>query len=167
MENVSNNKPINNEIILKSLKERHPQNQWAFFRELRVGTGYRNVKKGLNPEQRLDAWAINLYPSKNFLRIAYEIKVSRGDFLREINNPQKREQALWLSNQFYFVAPVGLIKPEELPPETGLIEVVDEWQSKIKVAAPVREGGELSWQFLASIARRVQAEEEDVSTCQK
>jgi len=154
---------LDNTTILKALKERHPENQWAFFRELRVGTGYRNVKKGLNPEQRLDAWAINLYPSKNFLRIAYEIKVSRGDFLREMKQPQKREQALQLSNLFYFVTPVGLIKPEELPPEAGLIEVIDEQQSKIKVVAPVREGGELSWQFLASIARRVQAEEGEVS----
>ncbi|EGW36480.1 hypothetical protein [Desulfosporosinus sp. OT] len=152
-------KEMSAKTILKALRERHQEREWAFFRELRVGTGYRNVEKGLNPEQRLDAWAINLYPSKNFLRIAYEIKVSRGDFLREINNPQKREQALQLSNQFYFAAPVGLIKPEEIPEEVGLIEVFDEWQSMIKVSAPVREGGELPWQFLASIARRVQREE--------
>lgn len=143
--------------ILKALRRRHPEKEWAFFEELRAGTGYRNVAAGLNPEQRFDAWAMNLYPSKNFVRIAYEIKVSRSDFLREIKHPEKRTQALHLSNQFYFVAPVGLIKPNELPPEAGLIEVKDEWESRMKVRAPVRSDAGPTWQFFASIARRMQS----------
>ena len=143
--------------IIKALRRRHPEAEWAFFEELRAGTGYRNVAAGLNPEQRFDAWAINLYPSKQFLRIVYEIKVSRSDFLYEIKHPEKREQALQLSNCFYFVAPVGLIKPEELPPEAGLIEVKDEWESRLKVRAPVRTDAGPTWQFFASIARRMQS----------
>ncbi|TGE35912.1 hypothetical protein E4K67_22615 [Desulfosporosinus fructosivorans] len=144
-------------MILKALRCRHPEREWAFFEELRAGTGYRNVAAGLNPEQRFDAWAINLYPSRNFVRIAYEIKVSRSDFLKEIKHPEKRTQALQMSNQFYFVAPVGLIKASELPPEAGLIEVKDEWESRMKVRAPVREAVDPTWQFFASIARRMQS----------
>ena len=148
--------------ILKALRRRHPAAEWAFFEELRAGTGWGNKRWGAdkapsNPEQRFDAWAINLYPSKNFLRIAYEIKVSRSDFLHEIKNPEKRSQALKLSNQFYFVAPQGLIKPTELPPEAGLIEVKDEWESRLKVRAPMREAEAPTWQFFASIARRMQS----------
>lgn len=143
--------------ILKALRRRHPEKEWAFFEELRAGTGYKEVTKGINPQQRFDAWAINLYPSKKFLRIAYEIKVSRSDFLREIKHPEKRTQALQLSNQFYFVAPVGLIKPDELPPEAGLIEVENEWESRHTVAAPIREASGPTWQFFASIARRMQS----------
>lgn len=150
-------------MILKALRRRHPEKEWAFFEELRAGTGWGTVRWGRddkgnhNPEQRFDAWAINLYPSKNFLRIVYEIKVSRSDFLREIKHPEKRSQALAMSNQFYFVAPVGLIKPDELPPEAGLIEVKDEWESRMKVKAPVREAEGPTWQFFASIARRMQS----------
>lgn len=148
--------------ILKALRRRHPESEWAFFEELRAGTGYRKTWASTgpldnNPEQRFDAWAINLYPSKNFLRIAYEIKVSRSDFLREIKHPEKRAQALQLSNQFYFVAPPGLIKASELPPEAGLIEVKGEWESRLKVRAPVREAVAPTWQFFASIARRIQS----------
>lgn len=149
--------------IIKALRRRHPEKEWAFFEELKAGTGWSNARWGVegkvegNPEQRFDAWAINLYPSKQFLRIAYEIKVSRSDFLREIKHPEKRTQALQLSNQFYFVAPVGLIKPSELPPEAGLIEVKDEWESRMKVRAPMREAEGPTWQFFASIARRMQS----------
>lgn len=149
--------------IIKALRRRHPEKEWAFFEELRAGTGWGNTRWGAedkvpsNPEQRFDAWAINLYPSKNFLRIAYEIKVSRSDFLREMKHPEKRTQALQLSNQFYFVAPIGLIKPGELPPEAGLIEVKDEWESRLKVRAPLRPDAGPTWQFFAAVARRMQS----------
>lgn len=49
--------------------------------------------------------------------IGYEIKVSRSDFQRD----DKWPAYLSLCNQFSFVCPKGLIDPEELPPEVGLI----------------------------------------------
>lgn len=149
--------------IIKALRKRHGNREWAFFPELRVGTGYqtrRLAKQGINPEQRLDAFAFNLYPSKKHMRITYEIKVSRSDFLHELKNPMKRKQGLELSNEFYFVTPVGLVKPEEIPTECGLIEVYDNLNSRIKVRAPRRKGTEPSWNFIASIARRVQKDEQ-------
>ena len=153
---------VNTAIMLKALKRRHPETQWAFFEELRAGTGFRKTwadtgPEADNPEQRFDAWAINLYVSMNYMRIAYEIKLSRRDFMREMSDPLKREQAFLLSNCFYFVTPVGVVKPGELPPEVGLIEVLDEWISRLKVRAPARPGGIPTWQFFAAIARRVQA----------
>ena len=142
--------------IIKALRARHGAagREWAFFDELRAGTGYKNRRKGFNPEQRFDAWAINLYPSKDHLAIAYEIKVSRSDFLHELKHPEKRKQALSVSNEFYFVTPKGLVKKEEIPPECGLIEVSPDLSSRIVLRAPYRKGKELSWNFLASIARR-------------
>jgi hypothetical protein len=148
--------------ILLALEKRHSPlgTQWAFYRELRAGTGYgiydyeKKKKNSSNPEQRFDAWAINLYPSKKHERIAYEIKVSRGDFLHEIKNPEKREQALELSNYFYFATPKGLVDVDEIPPECGLIEVDHDLNTRIKLKAPFRRTDGLSWQFLCSIARR-------------
>lgn len=86
--------------IVKALHHSHPRPNWAYFPELRVGTGY-----GKDNEQRLDAWAMNLMPSKQLSRYAYEVKVSRSDFLAEIKKPWKRKHALMLSNHFYFAAP--------------------------------------------------------------
>ena len=49
----------------------------------------------------------------------YEIKVSRADFLQD----KKWESYLKFCNWFYFVTPVGIIDPKELPDSIGLIEV--------------------------------------------
>ena len=153
--------------VVKALTRRHGADklnttgrEWAFFSELRAGTGYstydykKKEKKPFNPEQRFDAWAINLFPSKKHERISYEIKVSRSDFLHEIKNPKKREQALSLSNYFYFAVPKGLVSVNEIPEECGLIEVGENLNTRIKKKAPYRETDNIRWQFLCSIARR-------------
>lgn len=153
--------------VLKALRQRHATGdgagEWAFFEELRVGTGYNSrADKVANtrPQQRLDAWAINLYPSKNFLKITYEVKVSRSDFLHEIKHPEKRQQGLAFSNEFYFATPAGLVKPEEIPPECGLIYVKEDGSSRLILQAPRRKTDELAtWRFFASIARRASTAE--------
>ena len=135
--------------------------QFAFFKELRIGTGYRkyNRKSGIyeedNPEQRIDAWIINCYESKKFEKIAFEIKVSRSDFLHEIKNPQKRKQAMKVCNLFYFVAPKGLIKVDEVPDDCGLIEISESGRFNWTKKVPWRDTEPPSWKFIASLARRV------------
>lgn len=49
--------------------------------------------------------------------IGYEVKVSRQDFQRD----DKWPAYLPLCNQFSFVCPTGMIQPDELPQEVGLI----------------------------------------------
>jgi hypothetical protein len=146
--------------VLKALKIKHKNyNEWAFFDELRVGTGYQQKRVDgikVNPEQRFDAFVINLYPSNKHLRIIYEIKVSRSDFLHELKNPQKRESALLFSNQYYFATPAGMVDPDEIPEECGLIEIYPTMTTRIKVEAPLRPSADPSWNFLCSIARRTQ-----------
>src|SRR5215831_5750364 len=91
--------------------------EWLFFRELRVGTGRQN-----GSEQRLDAFALNTLPHTAMKRVCYEVKVSRSDFLVELKRPLKRRVGMRYSNEFYFVAPAGLIALSEVPSECGLIE---------------------------------------------
>ena len=69
---------------------------------------------------RLDAWVM----AKSWahpLVTGYEIKVSRQDFL----NDHKWTEYLQYCNEFYFVCPKGLIQPEELPKDVGLLWVSD------------------------------------------
>lgn len=137
--------------------------QWARFdncialAELRVGTGY-----GKDADQRIDFWAMEAIPSKRFRRVAYEIKVSRADFLNELKQPRKRARALLLSNEFYFVTLPGIVKVGELPPEAGLIETGERWRGNLELttkhAAPWRDGYPPTWQFLAAVARRTMRE---------
>ncbi len=66
--------------------------------------------------QSMDAWAVRkswAHP----LAIAYEVKVSRSDFVHD----DKWRGYLEYCNQFYFVAPPKLINPNELPAEAGLL----------------------------------------------
>ncbi len=79
------------EDIVAALRRYHAGDSWAFFAELRVGTGY---DRAVDAEQRLDAWAMALWPSERYQRIAYEVKVSRSDFLAELQKPRKRRRAL-------------------------------------------------------------------------
>lgn len=158
--------------VIAALRRMHGKNanEWAFFDELRVGTGYTSAKDKrvgkLNSEQRLDAWAIHLWPSRGLLRRCFEVKVSRADFLVEMRQPEKRLSGLHLSNEFYFAAPAGLLKVHELPEECGLIEVThDTATARIVKSAPHRDVEDLPMSFVASLARRAAKSERGPQLC--
>ena len=84
--------------------------------------------------------------TKNRLIVEYEIKVSRADFLKDIkkNKIESRSNLVYKydflkgvskfktlyfqikrPHKFYFVAPFGIIKKDEIPKEFGLIEIYE------------------------------------------
>lgn len=99
--------------LLALLRERHSGPEWAFFEEMPAATGF--------SPQRLDAWAMNVWKSKQFRMIAYEVKVTRADFKRELDSPAKREKAEALATDCWFVVPHGLVQPSEVPEGWGLL----------------------------------------------
>lgn len=66
--------------------------------------------------QRIDAWAMKKSWSHP-LTIGYEVKVTRGDFLRD----EKWQGYLPFCNEFLFVAPPGVIDASEVPGQAGLL----------------------------------------------
>jgi hypothetical protein len=138
--------------LLKALRryyrsKKGPWNElkWSFFEELPVGPG-RN-------QQRIDAWTI----SRNAGVVeAFELKVSRHDFLTEVNDLSKMQAALALSNRFWFVVPAGhpIARPEELPSEAGLISIdlADHGRLAFLKNAPHRAIAEPTWEFVAVVA---------------
>ena len=88
-------------------------------------------------EQRLDAWAM----AKSWahpLTTGYEIKTNRADFVRD----DKWRGYLPVCNAFYFVAPRGVIREEEVGVEAGLVEVASTGSRLLtKRKAPYRAGG--------------------------
>lgn len=141
--------------VTEALRRRHKPRfngsapSWVFLEEVRLGPGF-----APGSLQQIDAWAIHTWPSAREM-VAYEVKVSRSDFQRELAKPVKRKAALFYSNRFYFAVPKDLIRLDELPPECGLIEVLEDGRTKVTVEAPWRDCHPPSWHFLASIARRV------------
>ena len=141
---------IDTNFILDALEKEHPPEHYAFFRELRVGTGF-----GKDSEQRFDAYAIHYLKGKRNHARCFEIKASRGDFISEVKKPLKRKAGLRLSHEFYFVAPQGMLKITEIPPECGLIEVKADGTLHYAITAPFRDTWPATWQFIASICRRL------------
>lgn len=121
--------------------------EWALFFELRNGTGYGKQ------ERYLDALALNLWPSKKFWRVAYEIKVSRADFLKELEQPEKRAFGREISHEFWFVCAPGVARPEEIPEGCGLM-VANKGKLRKVVVARQHEPRSLTDREIAAIARQ-------------
>lgn len=73
--------------------------------------------------RRIDMLAIRQAPTpgRPLERLAIEVKVSRRDFRADLRNPDK--QASWreLSELHAYAAPAGLIDPDEVPDDSGLL----------------------------------------------
>ncbi len=54
--------------------------------------------------------------------INYEIKVTRSDFLSDKSKPHRNGSVPGIGDYRFYVAPIGTIKPDELPKGWGLIE---------------------------------------------
>jgi hypothetical protein len=129
--------------------------EWACFRELATWTGF--------TPRLIDFYAFNCWHSKGFLRVAYEVKISRGDFKRELAEPAKREPAMKLCNEFYFICPEGMLRADEIPAGCGLRDVSETGRIRTRLRAPRREVGEPALPFMASLARRVATMEKELS----
>jgi len=119
---------------------------WLFLTELMVES------------RTMDAFSLGWW-SGMFLAIGFEIKVTRADFLREIQDSEKRRPAMGLCHQFYYVTPRRLLRPSEIPEGCGLIEFwkagrLGETQRHVILDAPIREAPPPGWPMTARIALR-------------
>ena len=120
---------MNASEIVKSL-HRHCRQKCLTYSEVKDGaTWYRgNLRK-------VDFLAIEKSWSPVCIR-AYEVKVSRADFLRD----DKWPAYMALSHKFFWACPSGLIKKEEVDPRAGLC-YVNPKSGRVSVvkAAPYRD----------------------------
>lgn len=137
--------------LLDRYSERDPSagGKWACFAELADRTGGAN--------RFCDLFVVGLWAS-NQRAIAIEVKVSRSDFQREIEDPSKRGKWDPLCTEFYFATPTGLVKPDEIPEGCGLFTVSESEGGRfvVKTAKKARQRPMPTWPiaFAQSIARR-------------
>lgn len=100
------------------------QTGWGVLREVSIDD---LTPAGAKPQRRPSLRRIDYLlmrisrrSSPRHERIALEVKVTRADFKRDTD--EKRAAWLGVADRFAYVAPVGMIKPEELPAGTGLME---------------------------------------------
>lgn len=106
---TKNTPPITASEIKRLLARKHARD--VFVAECKNGPTWNVTGLGI-----LDAWAMKRSYA-NLCMWGYEIKVTRSDFVRD----DKWQGYLHCCNQFYFVTPSGLLDPNEVPQEAGLM----------------------------------------------
>lgn len=138
---------MNTKELLRILSEEYPPMICAFLPEFRGGTGWAR-------EQRSDAIAMHLWPSKGLELIGFELKVSRSDWLHEVKNPQKAQAIKQFCDRWYLVISDRMfIKDYELPKDWGLM-FVEKGKIKVEKEAPKLKATPIDRLFLASLMRR-------------
>lgn len=140
--------------ILDCLARRWSGSGFVRVRELRPSVGFKG------DDRRIDLWVLECRPSAGMPAHSIEVKVSRGDWLRELKQPLKRRAAMAISNYFWIAAPIGVVKLDELPNDCGLIEFEAEkmaepfYVGEKKVAANYRDKVRCTWGLMASVLRK-------------
>ena len=89
-------------------------NPTVVLREVANGTGW-------DTSRWIDVAVFQMWKTKGLTRAAFEIKVTRHDFLRELAQPEKHQWVQETFHEFWFVAPVDIIQVEELPVGAGFM----------------------------------------------
>lgn len=140
--------------MLQLLAARYEAPAWAFLRHVADGTGMRK-------NRTLDAMAMSLWPSRGLHLHGFEVKVSRGDWQRELADPAKADGFAAVCHAFWLVAPKEIVRPGELPPTWGLL-VPHGKGLRVEKEAPLQERPPLPWDMLAAFLRGVVKVQEDM-----
>ena len=124
---------------------------WITIREARCGTGY-----NFQNQRSFDFLAISSRAGNAV--VVYEVKASRSDFLKDVKNPEKQKALRCFANLFYYIAPQGVIRTEELPPWAGLKELVYDSKGNrfviVERAVPPQQANfPPTWGFVAACIR--------------
>jgi hypothetical protein len=104
--------------------------------------------------------AIGFYGSTSTL---IECKASRADFLSDREKYFRRKPEEGMGHKRYFMCPVGLLQPNELPDKWGLLEVYEK-ENRRPHAVRIAKDAEPFWernlaaeiQYLVSAIRRIE-----------
>ena len=134
--------------IVDRLKKKYKSSEgYILLEQVSNGTGFSRAKSWI------DCAVFATWPSLGLVRSAYEIKVERGDFLSELQNAKKNQWARAAFHFFWFVAPDGVIKEEELPENCGWMKPRGEDGLTIVRHAAKRENPELDDLLLNAFVR--------------
>ncbi len=141
--------PTTSAQVTALLRARYAAPEFAFLPQVRSRTGYGG------PIRTADAMAMSLYPSRGLELHGFEIKVSRGDWLRELKEPDKAEEIVRHCDRWWIaVSDEKIVAPGELPATWGLL-VPRRGKMTVKVEAPALTAAPMTRPFLAAILRNV------------
>jgi hypothetical protein len=133
--------------ILKVLRTRFGPPTYAFLSHVRNGTGFARTTV-----RTADALAMGLWPSRGVELHGFEVKVSRGDWLHELKQPEKAEEIGRYCDRWWIAAPKGVVDVAEIPPAWGLI-TLDGGKTKFAKPAEKLDPKPMDRLMLAAILR--------------
>lgn len=123
---------------------------WVLKREVTLNT------------RRIDVVAFGMPGSTGCRIIAFELKVSRSDWLRELANFRKSEAWMAEADAFILVTTPGIVQPGELPARWGHLEFTGK-QLRTKAHAEYRDHrGEMSRELAMRIIRSAHLETKEI-----
>lgn len=142
--------------LLELLRQRYGQQGMEYVVLTEVGNG-----PGFSADRFCDLLAIGLWPSKGLEWQGHEVKASRGDWLRERQDPDKADAFARFCDRWWIVAPsTKVVRPEELRPGWGLlVPGTSRGRTRLRpVVGAVKQKPEaLSRKLVASLARKLLA----------
>jgi hypothetical protein len=140
-------KAVSTTDLQGALSERCSAPAWGLIWEVGSGTG-------AQAHRHADAIAMSLWPSRGLELHGFEIKATRSDWKRELENPAKAEPVMRFMDRWWIVAAPDIVWPGELPATSGLL--VPRGKSLVAVTeAPKLEPQPVSRTFLAALFRCV------------
>lgn len=105
--------------------------------------------------RKIDLLVISLWQSRGLQRDAVEIKVSMGDWRRELKRAEKADFWWRHSHRFWLAAPIELAMKiqEEIPSGWGLLGCEFDKAPKTVVKPELHEAADLSWYSLVGVLR--------------
>ncbi len=139
------------------LAKRYAYPEYALLPQVRNAAGF-------GASRTADAIAFSLWPSRGLTITAYELKISRGDWLRERKDPAKAEETAKYCHEIFVVTPYGLIEPKELPPTWGLL-AANKAGTQLRVGCPaaVLQPDPLDPSFVAAVMKRAWDKKPDMA----
>lgn len=133
--------------IMDALRRRYPPEAYAFLEEVRNAAGF-------DASRSCDAVAMSLWPCNGLQLHGFEVKASRGDWLRELKTPEKAAALLPFFDRWWLVlGDPTIAKTEEVPDSWGILVL---YGGRLHLARPAAklDAVPVSRGFLAALLRR-------------
>jgi hypothetical protein len=146
--------------IMSALRAKYGPPSSAFLSNVGNATGFKC-------SGWCDGLAIGVWPSRGLALQGFEAKASRGDWLRELKDPEKADSFFTYCDLWWLVAgDTEIVRDGELPQTWGLM-VLKGGKLFTVVQAPKLEPKPLPRSFLAAMLRRVNEQGVDAAELKK
>ena len=150
---------ITTPMIRDLLRKRYAGLQWFLAFEVREAAGYQKAT-----HRTADAIAMNVWPSQGHVIHGFEIKVSRADWRKELEDPDKAAAMQALCDYWWLVAPAKVAELSEIPPTWGFMQAAATRLNIVRDAPLLGPLGTrpMDRSFVAMLVRNRSAEDPEV-----